>query len=109
MSGPPAVLYGILYNGAMPRITSYTDARKHLKAYCDEVAEGGEPMIIKRRGGADVALVSLDELAALEETAHLIRSPRNLQRLLESIVETRSGGGSRMAVAEIREKLGIDG
>lgn len=97
-----------MYNSAMPRVTTYTDARKHLKAYCDEVAEGGEPMIIKRRGGADVALVSLDELAALEETAHLIRSPRNLQRLLESIVETRTGGGTRLSADEIREKLGVN-
>jgi antitoxin YefM len=90
------------------RVTTYTDARKHLKAYCDEVAEGGEPMIIKRRGGADVALVSLDELAALEETVHLIRSPRNLQRLLESLVEARSGGGIGLSVDEISKTLGVD-
>jgi len=102
-------LYCFLYSSLMPRVTTYTDARSHLKAYCDEVAEGGEPMIIKRRGGADVALVSLDELAALEETAHLIRSPRNLQRLLESMVETRTGGGTRLAVGRIRETLGVDG
>ena len=55
----------------MPRVTTYTDARAHLKVYCDEVAESGEPLIIKRRRGADVALVSLDELVSLEETAAL--------------------------------------
>lgn len=92
----------------MRRVTTYSEARKHFKAACDEVAEGGEPLIIKRRSGSDVALVSLDELAALEETAHLIRSPRNLTRLLESIVETRSGGGTVLTPDEIREKLDID-
>jgi prevent-host-death family protein len=51
----------------MSRITTYSDARAHLKAYCDEVAESGEPLIIKRRSGSDVALVSLEELVGLEE------------------------------------------
>jgi PHD/YefM family antitoxin component YafN of YafNO toxin-antitoxin module len=37
-------------------------------SYCDEVAASGEPLIIKRRSGADVALVSVDELVGLEET-----------------------------------------
>ena len=37
--------------------------------------------------------VSLDELAGLEETAHLLRSPANARRLLESVRELRAGGG----------------
>lgn len=92
----------------MPRITTYSDARAHLKSYCDEVAESGEPLIIKRRSGADVALVSVDELAGLEETAHLLRSPRNARRLLESLEEVRSGGGSVLRVEEIEASLDLD-
>ena len=61
----------------MPRVTTYSDLRARLKNHCDRVAETGEPLIIKRRRGADVALVSLEELAGLEETAHLLRSPEN--------------------------------
>lgn len=91
----------------MTRITNYSDARAHLKAYCDEVAESGEPLIIKRRGGADVALVSLDELVGLEETAHLLRSPENARRLAESLAEVHSGGGVEMTVEKLRRKLGL--
>jgi antitoxin YefM len=97
------------YNSTMPRITNYSDARAHLKAYCDEVAESGEPLIIRRRGRGDVALVSLDELEGLEETAHLLRSPKSARRLFESIEEVRSGGGVRRTPEALAKKLGLDG
>lgn len=92
----------------MPRITTYSDARAHLKSYCDEVAESGEPLIIKRRSGADVALVSVDELVGLEETAHLLRSPRTSRRLLESLEEVRAGGGSELTLGELEQRLGLN-
>ncbi len=93
----------------MARVTTYSDARAHLKSYCDEVAESGEPLIIKRRSGADVALVSVDELAGLEETAHLLRSPKSVKRLFESLEEVRSGGGAVLTIEELQHKLGLDG
>ena len=111
-SGSPSDLftywYGILYNIQMPRVTTYSDLRAHLKSHCDRVAETGEPLIVRRRGGADVALVSLEELSGLEETAHLLRSPENARRLLESIEEIRSGGGVVLTVAELRSRFGLD-
>ncbi len=92
----------------MPRVTTYSDLRARLKNHCDRVAETGEPLIIKRRRGADVALVSLEELAGLEETAHLLRSPENARRRLDSIEEVRSGNGVVLTVAELRSKFGLD-
>ena len=93
----------------MPRVTTYSDApRAHLKVYCDEVAESGEPLIIKRRRGADVALVSLDELVGLEETAHLLRSPKTARRLFESLQEVRSGEGVPITVQELHKKFALD-
>ena len=98
----------MLYNSAVTKVTTYSDLRAHLKTYCDEVAENGEPLVIKRRSGADVALVSVDELAGLEATAHLLRSPKNIQRLLESLSEVRAGGGREMVVATLEDALGVD-
>ncbi len=92
----------------MSRVTTYTDLRTHLKSHCDRVSETGEPLIVRRRGGADVALVSLDELVGLEETAHLLRSPENARRLFESIGEVRSGEGVVLTAAELRGKFGLD-
>jgi len=45
------------------------------------VADTREPYIIERRNGENVALISEAELSSLLETAHLLRSPRNAQRL----------------------------
>lgn len=51
---------------------------------------GHEP-IITRSGWQAVVMMSLDDFKALEETAYLLRSPRNAQRLLESIAALESG------------------
>ena len=61
----------------MATVTTYTKARAALAKLCDEVASTREPVIIRRRGAEDVALVSAEELASLSETAHLLRSPRH--------------------------------
>ncbi|WP_281288254.1 type II toxin-antitoxin system Phd/YefM family antitoxin [Haloactinospora alba] len=45
--------------------------------------------INSRRG--DAVLVSCEDYEALEETAHLLRSPANAQRLLESLAQARRG------------------
>jgi antitoxin YefM len=51
----------------------------------DKAVDDQEGVIIKRRGRPDVALIAADELASLEETAHLFRSPVNARRLLEAM------------------------
>lgn len=92
----------------MAKVTTYSDARANLKSYCDEVAEGGEPVIIKRRGGADVALVSLDELVGLEETAHLLRSPENAGRLAAALEQVHGGYDSGLSPSDLEGLLGGD-
>lgn len=69
----------------MQTVTSYTDARARLASLCDEAESSRKPIIIKRRGHADIALISADELAGILETAHLLRSPENVQRLVAAL------------------------
>jgi antitoxin YefM len=71
------------------------------------VAEDRETVIIKRRGHADVALVAADELASLEETAHLLRSPRNASRLLTALNRALEGAEQPQSVEELRRELGL--
>ena len=73
----------------MPSETTYTQARANLAALCDKVASSHEPIIIHRRGAKDVALVNANELRSLTETAHLLRSPKNAQRLIAALVRAR--------------------
>ena len=72
------------------------------------VAETREPCIIRRRGGRDVALIAADELSALEETAHLLRSPKNARRLLSSIARGKRRRAPAMSVEELRRKVCLD-
>jgi antitoxin YefM len=88
-------------------VTTYTDARARFAALCDHVASSREAVIIRRRSAEDVALVSADELASLLETAHLLRSPRNAQRLLRALQRAQSEKTPPSSVAELREKLGL--
>ena len=73
----------------MANRTTYTKARATLASLCDTVAESREPYVIERRNGENVALISEAELNSLLETAHLLRSPRNAQRLAAAL----DGGG----------------
>lgn len=45
-------------------------------------------------------MISLEDYQALEETAHLLRSPNNARMLLESIAELESGGGAEQELIE---------
>ncbi len=64
---------------------SYSKARAEFARICSKVAEDSEVVYISRRNKADVALISAEELSSLLETAHLLRSPKNAQRLLTSL------------------------
>ncbi len=92
----------------MANVTTYTAARATLAALCDEVASTREPVIIRRRNAEDVALVSAAELESLLETAHLLRSPKNAERLLSALARARRNELSPSSVADLRKQLGLD-
>jgi len=72
---------------------SYTAARENLASTMDQVCSDHAPMIITRNRDQSVVMISLEDYEALEETAHLIRSPANAKRLLEAIHALESGRG----------------
>ena len=92
----------------MPKEITYTAARQNLAAICNEVAEKREEYIIHRRGAEDVALISAAELRSINETAHLLRSPRNAALLLAAMDRARRGKGRRMTVEQLRRELGLE-
>ncbi|HKA17602.1 MAG TPA: type II toxin-antitoxin system prevent-host-death family antitoxin [Blastocatellia bacterium] len=85
--------------------TTYTNARANLAKLCNEVAANREIVIINRRGNEDVALVAADELSSLIETAHLLRSPKNAQRLLAALNRARSRRLKPQSVAKLRREM----
>ncbi|HEY0930733.1 MAG TPA: type II toxin-antitoxin system prevent-host-death family antitoxin [Gemmatimonas sp.] len=79
---------------------TYSAARAKLADTMDRVCEDHEPVIITRGGEQAVVMMSLDDYKALEETSYLLRSPRNAQRLLESIAALESGKGKARKLAK---------
>jgi len=72
---------------------SYTAARQNLAKTMDRVCADHAPIIITRSNQQSVVMISLDDFNALEETAYLLRSPKNAKRLLESIAQLEVGEG----------------
>ncbi|MBA3944109.1 MAG: type II toxin-antitoxin system Phd/YefM family antitoxin [Herpetosiphonaceae bacterium] len=87
--------------------TSYTDVRARLASLLDEVTENNEVIIIQRRGAEDVALISAAELYSLQETAHLLRSPGNAERLLRALARAEAGEGMPETTEELRREVGL--
>jgi antitoxin YefM len=88
--------------------TSYTSARANLASLCDEAASSREPVIIRRRGAEDVALISAAELRSLVETAHLLRSPKNAERLLAALARALKNELPPGTVVKLRRELGLE-
>jgi len=66
---------------------TYSQAREKLAETMDKVCNDHSPIIITRKNERSVVMISLEDYEALEETAYLLRSPKNARRLLESIAE----------------------
>ncbi len=85
--------------------TTYTKARAGFAKLCDEVASTREAVIIHRRGADDVALVSAEELSSLAETAHLLRSSKNAERLLAALARAQKRELEPSSVEDLRKEL----
>ena len=78
----------------------YTQARNHLAETMERVCDDHAPVIITRKSRGSVVMMSLEDYQALEETAYLLRSPKNARRLVESIAELTDGGGTERKMLE---------
>lgn len=72
-------------------VVTYTHARQNLATLMDEVEANHAPVVISRQRKGAAVLLSLEDYNGLMETLHLLRSPRNAERLLRSIDELNRG------------------
>ena len=91
--------------GHMATETTYSSLRANLAGVLNQVVDRQETVIVRRRGQRDVALIPADELVGLQETAHLLRSPRNAKRLLTALERVSRGKGKRSTPAVLRREL----
>lgn len=79
---------------------TYTESRANYAQVLDIAVEDLEEVVITRAGREPAVILSLAEYESLKETAHLLHSPANTRRLLDSIDELEAGGGSSQALLE---------
>ena len=79
---------------------SYTALRKTLAKTMEKVCDDHEAIIITRKSEGAVVMLSLEDYASLEETAYLLRSPKNVKRLIESISQLEEGKGLEKTLQE---------
>lgn len=82
------------------RVMSYSESRAKYAETLDSVVNDREEVVITRAGHEPVVMVSLDDYQSLKETAYLLRSPENAQRLITAIERLESGGGAQHELVE---------
>lgn len=79
---------------------TYTAARQNLAKTMERVCKDHAPVIVTRKTSESVVIMSLEDFSALEETAYLLRSPKNTRRLIESIAQLENDKGTEKELLE---------
>ncbi len=80
---------------------TYTAARESLAATMQQVCDDHDPVIVTRRRDQAVVMMSVEDYSSLEETAYLLRSPKNARRLRNAIDQLRTGNGTERKLPEL--------
>ena len=75
-------------------ITTLTNFRQNMRSYFEKVFTMGKPLFISRPKGHDMVLMSKSEYLSMQETFHLLKSPKNAERLLKAIQADKEGKGN---------------
>jgi antitoxin YefM len=92
----------------MSSVYTYTQARENLATILDTVSKNNEVVIINRRNAENVAIISESELNSLLETAHLLRSPRNAERLMETIGDALADKIPVLSIKDLKKEVGLE-
>lgn len=78
---------------------NYTEFRTNLKCWFDKVVNDVSDVVIKRKNGKDLVLITLDEYNSLKETTYLLTG-KNRDVLINSIKELEEGKGIQKGLIE---------
>ena len=81
-------------------VMTYSDARAQLKGVMDRAIHDKQEVIVTRKKGESVVIVSLETWNAVNETLHLLSTPNNAARLRASIAQLDGGAGQERILPE---------
>lgn len=84
----------------MMQAVSFSELRRDMKNIMNQIQDHHEPTVITRKQG-NMVLMSLEDYNALEETAYLLKSPKNAEHIFAALAELREGCAQERELIEI--------
>ena len=81
-------------------VINFSKTRANLKSVMDQVVRDRTPVVVSRKNGEAVVMVSLADWNATEETTYLLSQKLNAVRLGEAIMELAAGKGEEHELIE---------
>ena len=70
---------------------SYSTFRSNLSSVMDSVNDDHKPVLITRQNGKPAVLISVEYFESYQDTAYLMQSPNNAQRLNDAMADIEAG------------------
>ena len=81
-------------------VLSYSALRNNLASTLDKVNEDHVSILVTRQNGKPAVIMSLEDFKSYEETAYLMSSSKNAERLSKSIAEVEKGKSKPHGIIE---------
>ena len=89
--------------GLQMQVVNFTEARNNLKSIFDTVHQDHEDVIVNRKNGENVVIISLEKYNSMNETAYLMRSSANRAHILQSLEELEGGKTIEKSLDELEK------
>ncbi len=82
---------------------NYSEFRENLKTYLDKSYYNHKPIIITRKEGKNMVLLSMEDYNSMVETNYLLSNEANAEHLFKSIKQAREGRIVNISVEELEK------
>jgi antitoxin YefM len=73
------------------KTATITDFRAKMKEHLQEIQDDQDILILSGPKKRDFVILTLEQFNSMEETAHLLSTPSNTARLMESVAQDKAG------------------
>lgn len=81
-------------------VMTYAEAQTQLNSIMDSAIHDMQEIVVTRGGGESVVIVSLDTWNSVNETLHVLSTPKNASRLRAAMVQLNAGAGEEHELIE---------